>query len=166
MLLPQYCGITILIDVCSNQSNPEEEKDNDDDNIQQQQQQMNTIIRCLNSSSTSLQPASHLGAHHLNHNQNMPLHYGSNLYTSILQTLSIGATNMPTIGSSSADGQSLIGVNYDDEEEEEEEEDEEDEDDDDDDDIPIAILGRRSESNRHFARTDTDNDLDIAEKIQ
>ena len=29
-LLPQYCGITILIDVCSNVSNPQEKKDGGD----------------------------------------------------------------------------------------------------------------------------------------
>ena len=55
-LLPQYCGTTILIDVCSNVSNPEEKKDAGD--IKQRE----VISQPVNSSSPSY-PTSIFGPH-------------------------------------------------------------------------------------------------------
>ena len=55
-LLSQYCGITILIDVCSNKSNREEKKDGGD------VKQGEMLSRIINSSSPSF-PTSLFGPH-------------------------------------------------------------------------------------------------------
>ena len=168
MLLPQYCGITILIDVCSNQSNPPEEKKANDDDKQQQQQQMN-IIRSGNSSSPSFQP-SYLSRH--DHNHNMPIRR-SNSYN-IVQAFSLGTfVDAPVpiqFHARSIDTGSnphrLIRLNTD------ENNNNDDDDDDDDETRPIVRVDTDNDdgmhditqSNPRVARTDTDNDLDIMDQ--